>query len=71
MLTRLREESLAREHMRDLLREAEMEAARATLRRRLAEPVPRPARLEAPWILAAFPSLRRQAKLAFEVFCEN
>ncbi|HKV85162.1 MAG TPA: hypothetical protein VJN88_11430 [Ktedonobacterales bacterium] len=70
MLTRLREENLAREHMRDLLREAEMEAARANLRRRLAEPVPRPARMGAPWILAAFPSLRRQEKLAFEVSCE-
>jgi hypothetical protein len=71
MLTRLREESLAHEYIGELRREAEMEAMRANLRQRLAEPVPRPACEEAPWILAAFPSLRRQAKLAVEVSCES
>jgi hypothetical protein len=71
MLTRLYEESLAREHLRDLRRIAAMEALHAEQRRLLAEPVPRPTREAAPWITAAFPVRGRRALPALEVSCES
>lgn len=66
MLTRLRDESLVHEHLRDLRREAQVEAFRANQRDWLKEPEPLPANEEAPWIRAAFPTLRGRLRLALE-----
>lgn len=66
MLTRLRDESLIHERLRDLRREARAAALAAGHRERLAESAPRPANEEAPWIRAGLPARRAKVRPAFE-----
>lgn len=66
MLTRLRDESLMHEHMRDLRRDAEAAAFHASWRDRLLDPAPQPTNEEAPWIRAALPTRRGRLRLLLE-----